>query len=76
MNTAQLYILAVAPSLDDCDDKGFAVALLSRDMTWLIEEMPHGDVAGFCLATPRNYVSGEGSRTDVSQGGCDGLQIA
>lgn len=65
MNSAQLPALAVAPSqpsLGDCDDKGFAVALLSRGMTWPIEEMPHGDVAGFCLAAPRNYVPGEGSR--------------
>lgn len=58
MSSAQLPLLAVAPSqpsllLGDCDDKGFAVALLSRDMTWPIEEMPHGDVAGFYLAAPR-----------------------
>jgi hypothetical protein len=31
-------------------------------MTWLIEEMPHDDVASFCLATPWHYVLGEGSR--------------
>ena len=39
-----------------------ALVVPSCVATWPIEEMPHDDVAGFCLAAPRNYVSGEGSR--------------
>lgn len=32
-----------------------------------MEEMPHNDVTGFCLAVPWYYASREGSRTDFCQ---------
>ena len=35
------------------------LAFLSCRMAWLIEEMPHDGVAGFCLAAPRDYVLGK-----------------
>jgi hypothetical protein len=67
MNLAQLPLLTVAPSqptlvLGDCDNRAFALVLLSRDMTWPIEEMPHNDVAGCWLAAPQNYILRKGSR--------------
>jgi hypothetical protein len=65
INSAKLPLLALAQSqpspavlLGDCDDRGFALALLLYVTTWPIEEMPHDNVAGFCLAMPwMSYVS-------------------
>jgi hypothetical protein len=63
MNSAQLPLLAVAPSQRSRKRSSVtatveALALASLCVaTWPIEEMPHDDVAGFCLAAPRNYVS-------------------
>jgi hypothetical protein len=47
--------------LGDCAGEGLPLKLLLCVTAWLIEEMPHGKMAGFCLAAPRNYVLGEGS---------------
>jgi len=49
-------------SLGDRDRGGLPLAFISCDMTWPMEEMPHDDVVGFCLAAPWHYASGEGSR--------------
>ncbi|KAL2063230.1 hypothetical protein VTL71DRAFT_5034 [Oculimacula yallundae] len=54
-------------SLGDRDSGGLPLAFPSCDMTWPMEEMPHDDVAGFCLAAPCHYASGEGSWTDFCQ---------
>jgi hypothetical protein len=35
------------------------LAFHSCRMAQLMEEMPHDDVTGFCLAAPRDYVSGK-----------------
>jgi hypothetical protein len=37
------------------------LAFLLYNITWLMKEIPHDDVASFCLAAPWHYVSGEGS---------------
>jgi hypothetical protein len=52
-------LLTVAPSilpairLSDCDSGVLPLAFHSCGMTWPIEEMPHDNVASFCLAPPR-----------------------
>jgi len=81
MSSALLPLLAVAPSrssrqcsLGDCDSGGLPLASLSCDMTWPMEEMPHSDVAGFCLAAPWHYASKEGSRWAPLRGGYDDMR--
>jgi hypothetical protein len=46
-------------SLGDRDSGGLPLAFPSCNMTWLMEEMPHNDVASCCLATPWHYASGK-----------------
>jgi hypothetical protein len=42
----------------DYDSAGSALTVPLCGATWPIEEMPHDDVAGFCLAAPQmSYVS-------------------
>jgi len=52
-----LITTSVAVLLGDCDSGGFVLVLLLCTAIWPIEEMPHGDMLGFCLAAPRDYVS-------------------
>jgi len=49
----------MAVLLGDCDSEGFALLLLLCTATWPIEEMPHGDVAGFLPRCVRWLLSGQ-----------------
>jgi hypothetical protein len=47
----------------DVDSAGSALAVPLCVATWPIKEMPHDDVAGFCLTAPRiDYLSRARSR--------------
>jgi hypothetical protein len=53
MSAAQLVTVALSQSSRQCDSGSLPLAFPPCGITWPIQEMPHGDVAGFYLAPPR-----------------------